>query len=149
MSLNDSGYSGFILEKLFGAGAKVGDTIRIQRDGKEYTGILMPRVQIGGDPDHIVIKLSTGYNVGVRLSADSELQRIRAGGKVRRASERHLPSPNTKLPSVTILSTGGTIASKVDYRTGAVNPALTAQDLYDTVPELGDHANVQARVLMS
>ncbi|MFW9943591.1 MAG: Glu-tRNA(Gln) amidotransferase subunit GatD, partial [Candidatus Sifarchaeia archaeon] len=36
-----------------------------------------------------------------------------------------------------------------DYRTGAVNPALTAQDLYDTVPELGDHANVQARVLMS
>ena len=149
MSLNDSGYSGSVLEKLSGAGIKVGDTIKIQHDGKEYTGILMPRVQIGGDPDHIVIKLSTGYNVGVRLSAKSELERIRAGGKAGRTDERDTPTPNPNLPSVTILSTGGTIASKVDYRTGAVNPALTAQDLYDTVPELGNHANVHAKVLMS
>ena len=149
LSLNDSGYSGLVLEKLSGAGAKVGDTIRIQQEGKEYTGILMPRVQIGGDPDHIVIKLSTGYNVGVRLSAKSELERVRAGGKARRTDERDTPTPDSNLPSVAILSTGGTIASKVDYRTGAVNPALTAQDLYDTVPELGNHANVRARVLMS
>ncbi len=149
LSLDDSGYGGFVLEKLSGAGVKVGDTIRVQHDGKEYTGILMPRVQIGGDPEHIVIKLSTGYNVGVRLSAKSELRRVRAGGKARRADERDAPTPNPELPSVTILSTGGTIASKVDYRTGAVNPALTAQDLYDTVPELGNHANVHAKVLMS
>jgi len=149
LGLNGSGYSGFVLEKLSDTGVKVGDTIRIQHDGKEYTGILMPRVQIGGDPDHIVIKLSTGYNVGVRLSAKSELQKVRPAGKARRAAERETPTPNANLPSVTILSTGGTIASKVDYRTGAVNPALTAQDLYDTVPELGNHANVQARVLMS
>ena len=47
------------------------------------------------------------------------------------------------------MSTGGTIASRVDYKTGAVNPALTAQDLYDAVPELRDHANIRARVLMS
>jgi len=53
------------------------------------------------------------------------------------------------LPRVSILSTGGTIASKVDYRTGAVNPALTAQDLYDTVPELQRYANVNAKVIMS
>ncbi|MHA2378041.1 MAG: Glu-tRNA(Gln) amidotransferase subunit GatD [Candidatus Thorarchaeota archaeon] len=147
--MDGSGYSGFVLEKLSATGVKVGDTIRIQHNGKEYTGILMPRVQIGSDPDHIVIKLSTGYNVGVRLSAESELKKVRAAGKTRRADERDSPTPNVDLPSVTILSTGGTIASKVDYRTGAVNPALTAQDLYDTVPELGNHANVQARVLMS
>jgi len=53
------------------------------------------------------------------------------------------------LPRVSILSTGGTIASKVDYRTGAVNPALSAQDLYDTVPELRNYANVHAKVIMS
>jgi glutamyl-tRNA(Gln) amidotransferase subunit D len=149
LSLNDSGYSGSVLEKLSVAGVKVGDTIRIQHDDKEFTGILMPRVQIGGDPDHIVIKLSTGYNVGVRLSAKSQLRKVRGRGKARRMDEREPPTPNPKLPSVTIISTGGTIASKVDYRTGAVNPALTAQDLYDTVPELGNHANVRAKVLMS
>ena len=53
------------------------------------------------------------------------------------------------MPTVSILSTGGTIASSVDYRTGAVNPALSAQDLYNSVPELKKYANIHAKVLMS
>jgi len=48
-----------------------------------------------------------------------------------------------------LLSTGGTIVSKVDYRTGAVTPALSASDLNEAVPELGKIANIDAEVLFS
>ncbi len=149
MSLNGSGYSGLVLKKLSASEVEVGDTIKIIDDGNEYTGILMPRAQIGADPDHVVIKMPNGYNVGVRLSANSKVSRVRKARGRKRGAGHELPAMNPKLPSVSILSTGGTIASKVDYMTGAVNPALTAQDLYDTVPELRDHANVRAKVLMS
>jgi len=59
------------------------------------------------------------------------------------------PEQNPKLPKVTIISTGGTIASRVDYRTGAVRPALTASDLYSVVPELANIARIDAHVLFS
>lgn len=149
MSLDGSGYSGLVLEKLSSAAVKIGDTITIRHDGEEHSGVLMPRAQIGSDPDHIVVKLSTGYNFGIRLTNDSEVMLVKKGRAIKRAASEDVPAHSEGLPAVSILSTGGTIASKVDYRTGAVNPALTAQDLYDTVPELKDYANVRAKVLMS
>jgi L-asparaginase/archaeal Glu-tRNAGln amidotransferase subunit D len=109
----------------------------------------MPRAQIGSDPDHIVVKLATGYNFGIRLTSQSKVQLTKRGRASKRPASKEIPEQTKGHPAVSILSTGGTIASKVDYRTGAVNPALTAQDLYDTVPELKDHANVTAKVLMS
>jgi glutamyl-tRNA(Gln) amidotransferase subunit D len=138
LGLEGSGYSGLVFEKLNTANIRIGDTIKVIQDGQEYIGILMPRAQIGSDPNHIVIKLYSGYNIGICLKLESKITKI-------------IRSPETKddLPNVTILSTGGTIASRVDYKTGAVNPALTAQDLYDAVPELRDHANIHASVLMS
>lgn len=149
MSLKDSGYSGLALDKLVSGGIEIGDTILVIQDGKEYSGVLMPRAQIGSDPDHIVIKLDTGYNIGVRLSPESEVNLAKRGKKKKRKTADQELVSSGKLPAVSILSTGGTIASKVDYQTGAVNPALSAQDLYDTVPELKDHAVVKAKVLMS
>jgi len=149
LSLDGSGYSGLVLEKLSSAGVKIGDTITIRHDGEEHNGILMPRAQIGSDPDHVVVKLTTGYNFGIRLTSHSEVLLNRKGRASKCTASKDVPGHSKGLPAVSILSTGGTIASKVDYRTGAVNPALTAQDLYDTVPELKDYANVRAKVLMS
>jgi len=53
------------------------------------------------------------------------------------------------LPNILLLSTGGTIASKIDYRTGAVTPVLTAEELNSSVPELAKIANIDAKVLFS
>ena len=53
------------------------------------------------------------------------------------------------LPNILLLSTGGTIASKIDYRTGAVTPVLTAEELNSSVPELGEIANIDTKVLFS
>jgi hypothetical protein len=51
------------------------------------------------------------------------------------------------LPEVTLLGTGGTIASRLDYRTGAVIPAFTPGELYGAVPELADICNLTTRKL--
>jgi glutamyl-tRNA(Gln) amidotransferase subunit D len=148
LSLDNSGYSGLVLEKLTSANSKVGDKIRITSNENEYTGVLMPRSQVGSDPFHIIIKLDTGYNIGIKLNQDSKIHRIKTGKK-KKSIPVEEASVRKGLPTASILSTGGTIASKVDYQTGAVNPALTAQDLHDTVPELKNYANVRARVIMS
>ncbi len=148
MDLEGSGYHGLVLEKLLSVEAKIGDSIIIMCPDKEFTGILMPRSQIGSDPDHIVIKLSSGYNVGVKLDSECTIQKTKSV-KRKKAPPIEPLEHNSDLPTVSILSTGGTIASRVDYRTGAVNPALSAQDLYDSVPELKDHANIHAKIVMS
>lgn len=148
LSLDNSGYTGLVLEKLSSYNIKVGDTLSIKKDGEEYVGVLMPRSQVGSDQFHIIIKLESGYNIGIKLDQDSVVSRIKAGKKkIATPAEKE---PDVKgLPTSSILSTGGTIASKVDYRTGAVNPALSAQDLYDTVPELRNYSKVNAKVIMS
>ncbi len=149
MGLEISGYSGLVLEKLVSINAKIGDLVIIRYNGSEYSGILMPRAQIGSDSNHIVIKLSSGYNIGIKLSSSSEVALLKRGKRKKKTVADKPPEINSNLPNVSILSTGGTIASKVDYQTGAVNPALSAQDFYDTVPELRVHADVKAKVLMS
>jgi glutamyl-tRNA(Gln) amidotransferase subunit D len=148
VGLDGSGYRGLVLEKLLAADVKVGDRVLIVCREKEYRGTLMPRSQVGSDPDHVVIKLDNGYNIGIRLDSASSVKREKFP-KMEKPPTISPPQPQPNLPAVSILSTGGTIASRVDYRTGAVNPALTAQDLYDSVPELKNHANLQAKVIMS
>jgi len=141
------GYKGVALQALRQAGAKIGDLIRITKNGITYEGILIPRSELGDDK-HIVIKLKSGYNIGVRITPNTKIERIGEGAKPTFAAPPP-PPKKPELPKVTIISTGGTIASRVDYRTGAVRPALTASDLYSVVPELGDIAVVDAEILFS
>jgi glutamyl-tRNA(Gln) amidotransferase subunit D len=144
-----SGYVGLALRKLRDAEIQVGDQIVVSTDDKQHVGILMPRAQIGSDEEHIVIKLDSGYNIGIRLSEDSELEKLREVSKTESPEKEIDRNIDESHPTVSILSTGGTIASRVDYKTGAVNPALNAKDLYDAVPELTEYANIRARVVMS
>jgi len=52
-----------------------------------------------------------------------------------------------ELPTISLISTGGTIASTVDYRTGAVTAQFTAEDVLRAVPELTGRANYRGRVV--
>jgi len=147
--LEGSGYSGLVFEKLSMVSIKIGDRLKVQENGKEFEGILMPRSQVGTDPFHIVLKLDNGYNMGVKIGPESQISKMRGTRKPKPKAVDTPKKDNPSLPTVSVLSTGGTIASRVDYQTGAVNPALTAQDLYDSVPELRDYANINAKVSMS
>jgi glutamyl-tRNA(Gln) amidotransferase subunit D len=147
MDEKSPGYRGQALKALKEADAEIGDLVRVTKGGKEYRGTLIPRSEFGDDK-HIVIKLENGYNVGISVAQETVIERIGAGMKPR-FSAPPLPRQKASLPKVVILSTGGTIASRVDYRTGGVRPALTANDLYSVVPELSDVAAIEAEVLFS
>jgi glutamyl-tRNA(Gln) amidotransferase subunit D len=142
-----SGYKGEALSALKKAGCQVGDVIRVTSDGKAYEGILIPRSETG-DGKHVVVKLKSGYNVGVRIKPNVKIEKIGKGTKPSFAAPAP-PEQNPELPKVVILSTGGTIASRVDYRTGAVRSALSASDLYGVVPELADIARVKTEIVFS
>jgi len=142
-----SGYKGEARGALEKAGCTVGDIIRVSSNGKAYEGILIPRSETG-DTAHIVVKLKSGYNIGVRVTRDTKIEKVGKGAKPAFAAPA-IPEQNPDLPQVVIMSTGGTIASRVDYRTGAVRSALSASDLYGVVPELSYIARVDTQILLS
>jgi glutamyl-tRNA(Gln) amidotransferase subunit D len=141
------GYRGQALKALRKAGAEIGDVIRVTKDGEAYEGILIPRSEFG-DENHIILKLKSGYNVGVRIGSTTRVERVGKGVKPA-FMPPPLPEHKKGLPNVAIVSTGGTIASRVDYRTGGVRPALSASDLYSVVPELSEIAIVDTEILFS
>src|SRR5881296_3616110 len=142
------GYHGEILRRLENANAEIGSIIRITtKSGDVFEGALFPRSEYT-DPNHIVLKLKNGYNIGIHYEKTEKIEVIGEGPKPHFTKP---PSPPKRpgLPRVAIISTGGTIASRVDYRTGAVQPALTAADLASVVPELASIAEVEAHILFS
>ncbi len=114
-----------------------GKRVRIMAKGKIFEGIVMPSFT-----DCLVLKLDNGYNVGFK---DYEILEV--------LEEKIIEFPKPKiekrkeLPNVMIISTGGTIASKVDYRTGAVTSQFTAEEIVGEVPELMNICNVDAKLL--
>jgi len=129
------------------AKASVGDRIRIVKDGKQYEGLLMPRIEVG-DPNCIVIKLDSGYNFGIDASAIKRitlLEKAKAKGKKKRTSGKE-PKPTEN--DIAILGCGGTIASRIEYKTGAVYPAITSEELIESFPQLAKK-HIRSRTILS
>ncbi len=126
--------------------ADQGDAVVVGARGERYDGILMPHTGFSGE-DILTVKLPNGYNIGIAV-ADIESVEVTAK-HTPVSAKRHLPPSKKDKPTVAVLGTGGTIASYVDYRTGAVHPAVTAEELVFSVPELLDVCNVRARVIYS
>ena len=139
------GYKGKILDFLVSNQVEVGDLIKITSE-LTFSGILMPRYE-SGDEEHIVLKLKSGYNIGIEFGKIEKIEKM--GGRESSKESSKTIEKDEKLPKILLLSTGGTIASKVDYRTGAVTPALSASELYEAVPEIAKIANIDAEVLFS
>lgn len=139
------GYTGKALEFLKKYKIKVGDSVKILTE-ITYSGIIMPRYE-HADDSHIVMKLKSGYNIGLELEKIKKVELIST--YVEETQSQEETRGDTSLPKILLISTGGTIASKVDYRTGAVTPVLTAEELNSSVPELSDLANIHTEVLFS
>lgn len=140
------GYRGVALEVLKKYNAQVWSEAEIEtNNGGFYAGRILPR-SITADDLHIVIKLNTGYNIGI---AAEKVTNIKAEGKkeaIYKVPEKEFPY-DPKKPRVKLLGTGGTIASRLDYRTGAVIPAFSPGELYGSVPELADYCNLETEKL--
>jgi glutamyl-tRNA(Gln) amidotransferase subunit D len=139
------GYKGTALEVLERFKTPVWSDATFVMDSGRFTGIVLPRSETA-DPLHIVLKLRSGYNVGIdaaRVAAVEHHGRREAHYKI---PEKDFPYDPAK-PRVKLLGTGGTIASRLDYRTGAVIPAFSPGELYGSVPELADICNLETEKL--
>lgn len=125
---------------------QAGDRVRVERAGVAYEGVLMP----SSTPAHLVVKLDGGYNVGLDRD-DADVEVLESGVHEIDADEptdeRTAIDFDDDLPTVALISTGGTIASTVDYRTGAVTARFTAEDVLRAVPDLAGRANYRGRVV--
>jgi len=129
-----------------------GKRVRITRDdGLVVEGIVMPRYELSS-PDHLVVKLDNGYNIGIRLD---RIVRLEVLEEYKRLSKPGEPVPLVEELSVArdrrvaVLGTGGTIASRIDYETGAVKPQLDADELALSIPEAFRYASLDVEEILS
>lgn len=140
------GYRGLARERLREWGVRVWSDVRLTNSaGSVFEGVILPRSETSDDV-HLVLKLKNGYNVGVHIERVATIEEVGYKEAVYKIPEKEFPS-RPDLPSVTLLGTGGTIASRLDYRTGAVIPAFTPGELYGAVPELADLCNLTTKKL--
>ena len=129
------------------AGADLGDEVEVRaRDGRSWRGLVMEHHAFSG-PRVLTLKLASGYNVGVEVDEETSLSLVRKTQPRQKALRAPGESPGR--PDVSILATGGTIASYVDYRTGAVHPVTTPEELAGAVPEIAHLANVRTRIVFA
>lgn len=134
------GYKGQALEVLKKYNVRVWGQTTIETSRGNFVGTVLPRSE-SDDQHHIVLKIPTGYNVGIDVNnilAMKETGYKKASYKI---PEKEFPYTEG-LPKVKLIGTGGTIASRLDYRTGAVIPAFSPGELYGAVPELADICNL-------
>ncbi len=120
---------------LFGKAAP-GDTVRIALQDGEYTGVLLPRAQEAGQ--FTTLKLSSGYNIGISLSRVKGVEVLEQGAaKIFGATDRKQAGGKDApcAGKVSLLACGGTIVNRIDYRTGAVYPASTTEELVLGLPK--------------
>ncbi len=141
------GYKGTALGLLKQFNVRVWGQTVIKTTRGNFEGTVLPRSE-NDDDKHIVIKIITGYNIGI--DTDNILDMKETGYKKANYKIPEKEFPYTKnLPSVKLLGTGGTIASRLDYRTGAVIPAFSPGELYGAVPELADICNLTTEKLFA
>ena len=141
------GYKGKALEILKRYNVRVWSEAKIDTTRGSFQGIVLPRSE-NDDAHHIVLKLVTGYNVGVAI--DTIHNMVENGYKEAhyKIPEREFPTSKNK-KNIKLFGTGGTIASRLDYRTGAVIPAFSPGELYGAVPELADICNLSTDKLFA
>src|SRR5262252_4759029 len=108
------GYRGAAGDALNKFGIGVWSEVEVVNDkGSVFTGVILPRSETADDL-HIVIKLFTGYNVGVAADRIAKAREIGYRKAVYKIPEKDFPYDPAK-KNVTLLGTGGTIASRLDY----------------------------------
>ncbi|RMG21778.1 MAG: Glu-tRNA(Gln) amidotransferase GatDE subunit D [Methanobacteriota archaeon] len=129
-------YSKELIQLFSNLNVKVGDHLLIETTDARIEGNLLPQTEMG-DPDVIILKQKNGYNVGIKYSKDLKIQ---TGGESFRLEK--FPKIRLKqkedLPQISLLATGGTIASRIDYLTGGVFMASKPEEVFASLPELFD-----------
>jgi glutamyl-tRNA(Gln) amidotransferase subunit D len=144
-----AGYKGRVRTLLEALGVSIGCKLKIVVENSMVIyGLLMPKHELS-HPDIIVLKLDNGYNIGIDANKITSIDVV----ECRKIGDREEVLKSTEIskgiPIVKILGCGGTIASKVEYETGAVKPAMTPEELMELIPELRGLASYDVEVLFN
>ena len=144
-NIDPEGYRGNLRERLIKDKIRTWSRVEVHKGDARYEGLLLPRSQ-HTDDYYITIKVDTGYNLGILVDDQTTVKEIGY-------QKGHYELPHVdvqfkdEFPNVTLLGTGGTVASRLDYRTGAVLPAFTPDELFSAVPELTSVVNLTPKTL--
>jgi len=141
------GYRGDALATLKKFSVRVWGQAEVHTTRGTFDGTVLPRSE-NDDDQHIVMKIPTGYNIGIDIVTIKSMVETGYAKANYKIPEKAFPYSDDK-PNVKLFGTGGTIASRLDYRTGAVIPAFSPGELYGAVPELADICNIDTEKLFA
>jgi len=141
------GYRGKALNTLKKYNVRVWGQAYIETTRGVFMGTVLPRSE-NDDDLHLVLKIETGYNIGINVGTITSMKETGYQKANYKIPEKEFPYSDDK-PNVKLFGTGGTIASRLDYRTGAVIPAFSPGELYGAVPELADICNINTEKLFA
>ncbi|MEM1988865.1 MAG: Glu-tRNA(Gln) amidotransferase subunit GatD [Candidatus Woesearchaeota archaeon] len=122
---------------------KPGTIVKIITNDGNFEGMIIERPELY-DKDHITLKLSSGYNIGIRKEKIKTIEIIKETTSKEESSEKI----TIEGKKIVIISTGGTISSKVDYSTGGVSAKYDAKNFLNLFPELKNY-NIEPVPLMN
>ena len=121
--------------------ANIGDLVEVLTVREKISGVMLP----SKNDAKIVLKLASGYNLSIFRKEIKEIHVLES--KKEAVPKKVQLKQDAKLKTVYILHTGGTIASKVDYATGAVSAKFSPLDLLELVPEISGLVNIKSKLV--
>ncbi|MBR9679805.1 MAG: Glu-tRNA(Gln) amidotransferase subunit GatD [Candidatus Altiarchaeota archaeon] len=116
----------------------------VLNDGRVLKGYVLPSTDFS-DLTTLVIKLGNGYNIGVSQKQIKSVKELKKSAQ----KKTELVKRKSNKPAVSIIGTGGTIASRVDYVTGGVKASMTPDEIVSNLPEIADIASISMTSLMN
>lgn len=116
---------------------EVGDLVEININNKKENGMLL----LSHDPGIVLLKLSNGYNIGLKKEDISEIKVVE---KIKKETKKENNFElSHKKPVIDFIITGGTISSKLDPKTGGVKDLTDPDEFFSTYPEIFEFADVR------
>ncbi|MEM0360794.1 MAG: Glu-tRNA(Gln) amidotransferase subunit GatD [Candidatus Diapherotrites archaeon] len=121
------------------------DKVRVEAEQGFFQGFILP-----SSGKSLCLKLDSGYNIGIAIEKIKSIEKISSGTKIeKKESKQTVFTENKELPLISIVHSGGTIASKVDYKNGGVTAKYSPSDIIAMFPELSSIARLNTVFLSS
>ncbi len=113
----------------------VGDKVSLRTKDRTWEGHVLE----SHTPEIILLKLVSGYNIGIREREILDLKVLEKSEKTKK--EKIFPEKKEKLKNIAIIITGGTISARLDPKTGGVI-STDAEEILTIAPEIKDICNI-------
>ncbi len=113
----------------------------------KFNDSIKEAILIEDSQDYYTLKLSSGYNINIRKEKIEIISSEKIEPKEKPIILSNTSKRKESLPKILLLHTGGTIASKVDYRTGAVSSSFTADEILNLYPQIQERAEIRTEMI--